>query len=54
VIGARLRKGAELLLNNEISVREVSDVVGYAKPCQFSSDFRKYFGILPGEYRLRN
>jgi AraC-like DNA-binding protein len=54
VIGARLQKGAELLLNNGISVRDVSDAIGYAKPCQFSSDFRKRFGVLPGEYRLRS
>ena len=53
VIGARLQKGAELLLNHGITVREVSDAVGYAKPSQFSSGFRKRFGILPGEYRLR-
>jgi AraC-like DNA-binding protein len=53
VIGARLQKGAELLLNHGITVREVSDAVGYAKPSQFSSEFRKRFGILPGEYRLR-
>ena len=52
VIASRLQKGAELLLNSETSVREVSDIVGYAKPSQFSSAFRKRFGVLPGEYRL--
>ena len=52
VIGARLRKGAELLMHSDISVQEVAESVGYAKPSQFSADFRKRFGILPGECRL--
>ncbi len=54
VIGARLRKGADLLRTRSgITVQEVAETVGYAKPGQFSADFRKQFGILPGEYRLR-
>ena len=52
VIGARLRKGAELLMHSDISVQEVAESIGYAKPSQFSADFRKRFGILPGECRL--
>ena len=52
VIGARLRKGAELLIHSDISVQEVAESVGYAKPSHFSADFRKRFGILPGECRL--
>ncbi len=52
VIGARLQKGAELLLYSGISVQEIAESVGYTKPGQFSADFRKRFGILPGEYRL--
>ena len=54
VIEARLRKGAELLVREEIPVQEIAEIVGYAKPGQFSADFRKRFGILPGEYKLRN
>ena len=51
VIGARLQKGAELLAQTEKSVQEIADSLGYAKPSQFSSDFRRQYGILPGEYR---
>jgi len=54
VIGTRLRRGAELLMHSGVPVQEVAESVGYAKPSQFSADFRKRFGILPGEYRLRN
>ena len=52
VIEARLQKGTELLAHGRISIREVAEKVGYAKPSQFSADFRKRFGVLPGEYRL--
>ena len=52
VIEARLQKGAELLTHGRISIQEVAEKVGYAKPSQFSADFRKRFGVLPGEYRL--
>ena len=51
VIEARLQKGAELLLHDRISVKEIAERLGYMKPSQFSSDFRKRYGILPGEYR---
>ncbi len=50
-IEARLQKGAELLLHDGISVKEISEILGYMKPSQFSSDFRKRYGVLPGEYR---
>ena len=53
VIESRLQKGAELLAHDEISVQDIAEMVGYNKPSQFSADFRKRFGMLPGEYRLR-
>lgn len=53
VIFARVRKGAELLSDEGLSVREAAEILGYAKPSNFSSDFRKQFGMLPSEYRLR-
>ena len=53
VIGARLQKGAELLTHGRLSIQEVAETVGYVKPSRFSADFRKRFGVLPGEYRLR-
>ncbi len=52
VIEARLQKGAELLLHTGISVKEISEILGYIKPSQFSYDFRKRYGVLPGEYRF--
>lgn len=54
VIASRLQKGAELLTHDGISIQEIAEIIGYNKPSQFSADFRKRFGILPGEYRLRS
>lgn len=52
VIEARLLKGAELLTHGGISIQEAAEKVGYAKPSHFSADFRRRFGVPPGEYRL--
>ena len=54
VIASRLQKGAELLAHSGISVQEIAERVGYNKSSQFSADFRKRFGVPPGEYRLRS
>ncbi len=51
VIEARLQKGAELLNRDGITIGEIAEMLGYTKPSQFSADFRKRYGILPGEYR---
>ncbi len=52
VIEARLQKGSDLLKQEGIPVCEIAERVGYAKPSQFSADFRKRFGVLPREYRM--
>ena len=54
VIAARLQKGAKLLTRSGFSIQEIAEIVGYNKPSQFSADFRRRFGVLPGEYRLRD
>ena len=54
VIEARLQKGIELLAQDSMPIREIAERIGYAKPSQFSADFRKRFGILPREYRMRS
>ena len=53
VIAAHLQKGAKLLKHDGFSIQKIAEIVGYNKPSQFSADFRRRFGVLPGEYRLR-
>ena len=47
----RLKKGKELLLNEDFTIAEISYRVGFGSPTYFNNCFREYFGIAPGELR---
>jgi TolB-like protein/AraC-like DNA-binding protein/Tfp pilus assembly protein PilF len=47
----RLKKARDLLLNNELTVAEISYRVGFGSPTYFSRCFHEYFGVAPGEMR---
>lgn len=47
----RLKKAAELLLDESIAVSDVSLKVGFASHSYFSSSFRKKYGVTPKQYR---
>ena len=48
----RLKRAAQLLTDNpSLSINEVSVRVGFSTPRNFSSQFKKMFGVLPSEYR---
>ena len=44
-------RAAALLREEPLSVREVSEMLGFTSPAYFSTAFRKQFGQSPGEYR---
>ncbi len=46
----RLKKAAELLLNDKLSVKEVAYLTGFSAPSYFSSSFLKQFGMKPSEF----
>jgi len=49
---ARMTAAAEILRNHpEVSVREISEAVGYRQPAQFAKAFRAVFGRAPIDYR---
>ena len=51
----RLKRAAQLLTEKpSLSINEVSNLVGFATPRNFSSQFKKMFGVLPSEYKLPN
>lgn len=54
VIKIRLDKARDLLLNSSLSVKEISNLVGYENPLYFSRLFRKTEGISPREYRAKH
>ena len=49
----RLKKAAEILLNEKITISEIAYGTGFTSPAYFIKCFRKYYGITPGEYRKK-
>lgn len=47
----KMRKAAELLADMQLKVYEISEMVGYSNPKNFTRSFRKHFGKTPREYR---
>lgn len=48
----RLKRAAQLLTNDStLTIAEVSERVGFATTRNFSTQFKKMFGVLPSEYR---
>lgn len=46
----RLKKAAELLIEGNLSIKEVSYVTGFSTPSHLSSCFQKQFGMKPSEF----
>ena len=49
----KMEQARRLLIEEDRSISEVSDMVGYQNPRHFSSAFRKKFGVLPSRVRMR-
>jgi signal transduction histidine kinase/AraC-like DNA-binding protein len=47
----RLKHGAELLKEKTANISEIAYQVGFDNPANFSTSFRRQFGIPPSEYR---
>ncbi|MCF0202338.1 MAG: response regulator [Bacteroidaceae bacterium] len=50
----RLKRAAELLSKKKHSIAEVADMVGFPNPNNFSTVFRKLYGMSPREYMNRD
>lgn len=46
----RLRRAAELLLENRLSIAEISDATGFASTSYFSRCFRTMYGMPPTQF----
>ncbi|MFO7934275.1 MAG: two-component regulator propeller domain-containing protein [Bacteroidales bacterium] len=46
----RLKRAAQLLLKNKLSISEITYMVGYNDPQYFSKCFKKQFGKTPSQY----
>lgn len=47
----RMKKAVELLQNFEYRTYQISDLVGYSNPKNFTRTFKNYFGKTPREFR---
>ncbi len=47
----RLNKAADLLLNKDISIKEIADITGFGSQSYFCTLFLKQFNISPKQYR---
>lgn len=50
ILLVRLKKAAELLLENDYRVNEIAYIVGFSSPSYFSKCFNKQFGVLPKSF----
>lgn len=49
----KLHKAKELLKSTDMSIKDVSEAVGYESHSYFSKLFKRYIGVAPSEYRRR-
>ena len=50
----RLKKAAELVLQNEHNISEIAYMVGFNDPLYFSKCFKQHFGASPSNYRKQH
>lgn len=53
LISYRMTKAAELLKLTELTIKDISNAVGYPNQLHFSRAFRKMYGLAPREWRKR-
>ncbi|GLP95691.1 helix-turn-helix transcriptional regulator [Paraferrimonas sedimenticola] len=50
----RIERAADLLLHTELNVQQISDMVGYQNPTNFTRAFKLELGVLPKVYRQQH
>ena len=48
----RMEHACEMLSYSNLYIAEIAHLVGYKNAGSFSSQFKKYIGVLPNDYRL--
>jgi AraC-like DNA-binding protein len=51
LVEIRMRKAAQLLQDVDYLTYEVSELVGYSNPKNFTRTFKRFFGVPPRQYR---
>lgn len=53
ILSLRMNEALLLILDNELSLKEISYRLGYCNDAYFSRVFKRYYGVTPGEYRSK-
>ena len=51
IAAIRMKHARKLLADSNVPISQISEMVGYTQPGQFSKAFRHYHGRSPREYR---
>lgn len=54
ILRLKMRRARRLLDNSDLSVAAIAEQLGYSDIGNFRSVFRKYYGMPPADYRLKN
>jgi signal transduction histidine kinase/ligand-binding sensor domain-containing protein/DNA-binding response OmpR family regulator len=46
----KLKRAAQMIVENKLSITQIAYEVGFGSPAQFTRAFKKYFSCLPSEY----
>jgi DNA-binding response OmpR family regulator len=46
----KLKRAAQMILENRLSITQIAYEVGFGSPAQFTRSFKKYFNCLPSEF----
>ncbi|AFH50885.1 Signal transduction histidine kinase [Ignavibacterium album JCM 16511] len=47
----KMKKAAQMILENRFGITQIALEIGFASPGQFTKAFKKHFGCLPSEFR---
>ncbi|WP_337873137.1 two-component regulator propeller domain-containing protein [Ignavibacterium sp.] len=47
----RMKKAAQMIIENKFNITQIALEIGFASPAQFTKAFKKHFGCLPSEFR---
>ncbi len=50
----RMEAAHQLLLDTGLTVEKIAEKVGFSSSIYFFKCFKKYYGVTPGEYRIKN
>jgi YesN/AraC family two-component response regulator len=53
ILGVRMQKAKYLLLNEDLSISEISFKVGFSSQAYFSTVFKSKFGFTPSEFKAK-